>query len=314
VHTPSTGEPRPPLRGFLNIDKPAGITSFDVVRQIRRAAGVRKVGHAGILDQPASGVLPVAIGNATKLIDEVMHARKGYRTTIRLGATTDTYDATGEVTSTAPAQAVAGITRAAVEAALTAFQGVFEQLPPAYSAIKRGGVPAYKAARRGEAVELEPRTVEVHALTLEVFDPPLLQLAIECGKGFYVRSLAFDLGRALGVGGHVETLRRTAVGRFTIEQATPLDVAVRRLVTGDWATLLHAPDAVLTAWPVVILGQRGAAAVRLGQDVLPLPGERARSGRPGELARGYGPDGALLALLEARQTAAAWHPYRVFTA
>ena len=313
VPAPPDGEPRPPLRGFLNVHKPAGVSSFDVVRQIRRATGVSKVGHAGILDQPASGVLPVAIGDATRLIDEVMGARKGYRTVIRLGVTTDTYDASGTVTATAPDSAVAGLDRAAVEAALRQFLGTIEQQPPAYSAIKRGGVPAHRAARRGEEVALEPRPVTVHALNLERFELPLIEVTIECDKGFYVRSLAHDLGQLLGVGGHVEMLTRTAVGRFTIAEATPLALAVERLAAGDWATLLHAPDAVLTAWPVVILGSRGAAAVRLGQDVLPLPGQRSRSGRPGERARGYGPDGSLIALLESGHTPAAWHPYRVFS-
>ena len=159
------------LRGFLNIDKPAGITSFDVVRRVRRAAGIRKVGHAGTLDPAATGVLPVAIGDATKLIEELVDAPKAYRGVIRFGVATDTYDADGQAVAECDASAV---TRDAIEAQLDQFRGDILQAPPAFSAVKRDGEPAYRAARRGEPMELEPRPVTVYALEvgdLDASDP-----------------------------------------------------------------------------------------------------------------------------------------------
>lgn len=300
------------LRGFINVDKPAGITSFDVVRRIRRASGIKKVGHAGVLDQPATGVLPVALGDATRLIDEVMGARKRYHARVRLGRTTDTYDAAGSVTGEAPAAALAAVTRAQVDTLLDRFRGEFAQVPPAYSSIKRQGEPAHRAARRGEEVELDPRPVVVHDLRLTAFDPPWLELELECGKGFYVRSLAHDLGALLGVGGHVETLRRTAVGVFTAETAVPLETACALLEAGEWEELVHAPDAVLTGWPALLLSRTAVQQVRMGRDLLPTPATRVRSGRPGERARCYGPDGHLVALVEAAGPLGGWHPFRVF--
>lgn len=302
-----------PLRGFLNIDKPPDVSSFDVVREVRRASGVRRVGHAGILDRPASGVLPVAIAEATRLIEVLMDAPKRYLATVTLGVETDTYDATGAVQAEADRAAVASVTRTDVEHALRPFTGRVMQRPPAFSAIKRDGEPLHRAARRGEAVEIDPRPVMIYGLTVLDYDPPHVRIDLRCGRGFYVRSLAHDLGRALGVGGHVSMLRRTAVGPFTIEDAVPLDQAVALLAAGDWEDLVHAPDAVLVRWPALLLGREGVAAVRQGRDIVPLPVHRQRAGQPGERARGYGPDGRLVALLEAAPTLGGWHPYRVFS-
>lgn len=300
-----------PLCGFLNIDKPAGITSFDVVRRIRRAARVRRVGHAGTLDPIATGVLPVAIGEATKLVDEVMGASKRYRGVITLGVETDTADAEGRVVARADAAAVSA---SAIESALGAFRGELLQTPPAYSAVKREGVPAYKAARRGKPHALEPRPVTVHSLTLVDLSASAVTVEVECGKGFYMRALAHDLGRALRVGGHLSSLRRTAVGRFTAADAVPLEEAAQRLERGEVETLLHAPDAVLTDWPALILSPAAAAATRHGRDFRPPPTSLRRAGVKGERARGYGVNGRLVALFEAIATPGAWHPYRVFAA
>lgn len=312
----AAAKPKPstqgPLRGFINIDKPAGITSFDVVRQIRHSARIKKVGHAGVLDQPATGVLPVAVGDATRLIEEVMSSRKRYRATVRLGQTTDTYDAAGAVTSEAAPGAVDAITEDQVLALLDQFRGEFDQVPPAYSSIKRAGEPAHRAARRGEDVEMEPRPIVVYDLRLTSFDLPRVELELECGKGFYVRSLAHDLGALLGVGGHVETLRRTGVGVFREEDAYSLNDACDLLESGEWEGLVHAPDAVLTHWPALLLGRGGVQQVRMGRDILPIPATRLRTGEPGERARCYGPDGHLVALVEATAPIGGWHPYRVF--
>lgn len=305
------------LRGFLNIDKPAGITSFDVVRQVRRAAGIRKVGHAGTLDPAATGVLPIAIGDATKLIEQLVDAQKSYRGVIRFGATTDTYDADGEVTEEFDAS---GLTREAIEAQLDQFRGEIQQVPPAYSAVKRQGVPAYRAARRGEPMELEARPVTVYDLEvgeLDTGDPkrPCITVDVRCSRGFYVRSLAFDLGAALGVGAHLDGLCRTAVGIFDIEHATPLERACELLEAQDTDDLAHALDAVLTSWPAVIVGRRDLGEIRQGRDIIAMPrrGYVAPPRVEGEAmrARCYGPDGDLVALLEQGLVVGAWHPYRV---
>ena len=301
------------LRGFLNIDKPGGVTSFDVVRAVRRVAGTRKVGHAGTLDPLATGVLPIAIGDATRLVDELVGARKRYHAVLTLGVETDSYDCDGETVATADAS---GLTREAVEAAVEPFRGDSMQTPPAYSAVKRGGVPAYRAARSGKPHRLEPRPVTVHALQLVELraagDTVEVTIDVECGKGFYVRSLAHDLGRALGVGGHVSALCRTAVGPFTVEEATPLDRAIVRLQAGEHEQLVHAPDVALTSWPALILEAASVGGVRHGRDVHPEPRALRRASRAGERARCYGPDGRLVAVVEASAVPGTWHPYRVF--
>ena len=301
------------LSGFLNIDKPRDLTSFDVVRQVRRAARTRKVGHTGTLDPLATGVLPIALGDATKLVDEVMGATKRYRATITLGVETDTYDAEGTVTATADTSVLAV---GDIERALATFLGETQQRPPAYSAVKRAGVPAYRAARAGNPLELEARPVvayELNLLETRVVERTLeADVELACGKGFYVRSLAHDLGEALGVGGHVSALCRTAVGGFRIEDAVPLDRAVALLEAGEHETLVHAPDAVILDWPALIVGPASVIELREGRDVRPPVQAIRRAGRPGEQARAYGPDGRLIALLEGTALPGSWHPYRVF--
>jgi tRNA pseudouridine55 synthase len=296
------------MRGFLNIDKPSGITSFDVVRAVRRASGVKRVGHAGTLDPLATGVLPVAVGDATRIIDTLVDASKRYVAQIALGVETDTDDAEGEAVAHAGAS---DVTASQVAAALATFVGEQWQTPPAYSAIKRAGVPAYRAARRGESQALEPRRVTATSLELLAFEDGHCTVKVACSKGFYVRALARDLGRALGVGGHISALRRTAVGPFEVERAVPLDVAVARLERREVATLLHAPDAILVEWPAIILDADEVADVRLGRAVAPLTrSDQAPEGAT--RARAYGPEGTLVALaepLEGRK----WRPYKVFS-
>lgn len=302
---------------MINIDKPQGMTSFDVVRRIRRAAGGRKVGHAGTLDPNATGVLPIAIGEATRLVDELVDSGKRYLAEVIFGSTTDTYDLEGTVTSASDAS---GVDEAAVRAALAPYQGQVMQRPPAYSAVKRDGVAAYRAARRGEPLELEERPVTVYGIEVVEFDrsnaaAPRVILDIRCGKGFYVRSLAHDVGQALGCGAHLGALRRTQVGLFVIEDATPLDTAVRLLEAGAYETLVHAPDMVLTDWPAIILGRDAATRIRQGMDVLALPREgyqRPAEDASGGSARGYDGAGELLALLQPGTVPGTWHPYRVF--
>jgi tRNA pseudouridine55 synthase len=206
--------------GVVVVDKPAGITSFDVVARVRRALGERRVGHAGTLDPMATGVLPVCVGEATKLVPFLMGGDKEYEAEAVLGVTTDTLDATGAVLSETSA---AHVTRGEVEAALPRFTGRILQTPPMHSALRVDGKRLYELARQGVEVEREARPIEVHALILTSWAPPRLGLRVCCGKGTYIRSIIDDLGRALGVGAHMTALARTRVGAFTRAAAVRLD-------------------------------------------------------------------------------------------
>ncbi|HEX4462515.1 MAG TPA: tRNA pseudouridine(55) synthase TruB, partial [Polyangia bacterium] len=211
------------MNGVLVVDKPRGVTSFDIVAMTRRALGVRRVGHAGTLDPLATGVLPVCVGDATKLVPFLMGGDKEYEAEARLGVTTDTLDAEGQVTSEMDA---AGIGRADVEAALAGFRGAIRQRPPMHSALKVNGQRLYDLARQGIEVDRVERPIVVHSLTLTAFESPTLALHVRCGKGTYIRSLVADLGAALGVGAHMTALRRTRVGAFTLANAVTPDALV----------------------------------------------------------------------------------------
>ena len=206
--------------GLLLIDKPGGITSHDVVDRVRRALGTRKVGHAGTLDPMATGLLVVGVGRATRLLRFLSGLDKVYEGTGRLGEETDTLDADGQITRTAP---VIGVTRAGAEAAMAALTGDLMQRPPAYSAVKVGGVTLHRAARRGQEVEASPRPVRVEAFELRGFEPPAFDFAVRCSSGTYVRVLVADVGAALGCGAHLVRLRRTRVGPFGLDEAVALD-------------------------------------------------------------------------------------------
>ena len=212
--------PAPDLHGVLVIDKPLGLSSMAVVARVRRKAGGARTGHAGTLDPLATGVLVIAIGKATRIINQLMNTDKRYRTTIDLSAFTSTDDREGEraeVVVDSPPQ------REVVERALRRFTGRIMQRPPAYSAMKVGGQRAYKLARRGREVDLPPREVHVHSIAITSFQWPLLEIEVHCEKGTYIRSLARDIGAALGTGGHCASLVRTAVGPFTLDCAMALD-------------------------------------------------------------------------------------------
>ncbi len=271
------------LSGLLIIDKPAGPTSHDVVGRVRRVAGLRRVGHAGTLDPLASGVLLVCVGRATRLVEYLVGLDKVYETTVRLGQSTDTYDAEGEVTAERPVTAG----EADILAALPAFRGAIRQRVPAYSAVKRDGRPLYKSARRGEHVELPERDVVIHALDLIAYEPPLLTLRVACSSGTYIRSLAHDLGQALGCGGHVVALRRTAVGRFTADEAIALDDLTPEVVAARLLPL----EAIIAHLPRVEFDK--AAAIELGFGRRVPAGE----GSPTGDAAAFGPDGRFLGIV-----------------
>lgn len=208
--------------GVLVVDKPPGPTSHDVVDDARRALGTRRVGHTGTLDPLASGVLPLVIGQATRLSQFLIGAPKGYEALVRLGVSTDTYDTGGAVTARACEADLQNISRADLDKALDGFRGTFEQVPPHYSAKKVGGVRAYALARQRRAVQPSATTVTVHALELVSRDGARITLRVEASAGFYVRSLAHDLGQRLGCGAHLEALRRYRSGAYRLEHAVPL--------------------------------------------------------------------------------------------
>ncbi|MPY91382.1 MAG: tRNA pseudouridine(55) synthase TruB [Luteitalea sp.] len=290
------------MDGVLVIDKPAGLTSHDVVAAARRATGQKRVGHTGTLDPSATGVLALVLGRATRLSRFLTASRKRYEAGVRLGIATDTYDAAGTAAGeAASAAAIETIGPTAVEAALGSFRGSFEQAPPPFSAKKIGGIRAYTLARQQARVAPPPVMVTVHALQLVSVDGGLVTLEIACSAGFYVRSLAHNLGLALGVGAHLERLRRTASGEFTIEEAFPLE----RLLEGGVAAAesrLIPLDRLLGDCPGVQLTQTGAQRIRHGRTITgdeirqwltPQSGEATTDARDRPL-RLLGPDGRLL--------------------
>lgn len=225
------------LAGLLIIDKPLRLTSMDVVAIVRRKARGAKTGHAGTLDPLATGVLVLALGSATKHIDRFMATSKRYRTVIDLTAFTTTDDLEGERTEVA---VTAPPLFDQVRAAVQRFAGEIMQRPPAFSAMKIDGRRAYKLARRGETLDIPARAVQVHSIEVIDYDWPRVELNIHCGKGFYVRSLARDLGAALGTGGHCVSIRRTAVGPYTLEQAKSLEQLPAALQSNDLIPLPQA--------------------------------------------------------------------------
>jgi tRNA pseudouridine55 synthase len=208
-----------PFDGALLVDKPQGPTSHDVVDRVRRRFGLKKVGHAGTLDPNATGLLLLLLGRGTKLSDKLMSADKVYEGTLKLGETTNTYDADGEVTATAP---VPPLSVEQLNAVAEAFVGDLMQTPPMVSAAKVGGVPLYKLARKGLEVERKPRLVHIYTFRFTAYQEPIGTFRVACTKGTYVRSLAHELGQKLGCGAHLATLRRTESGRFSVADATPL--------------------------------------------------------------------------------------------
>jgi tRNA pseudouridine55 synthase len=253
----SPGRPTGPARIIL-IDKPEGPSSFDVVRAVRHLLGVRRVGHGGTLDPFASGLLVLGVGPATRLLDLVLTGRKTYRARVRFGQETDTGDLTGEVIATSGVPTTAEHVRTAA----AEFVGTIDQVPPRHSALKIEGRRAYDRARAGEDFEVPSRRVEVDAFELLSFDPPFADLEVRCGAGTYVRSLARDLGRALGGTGHLTALRRTASGALTVDEAVALDAIDEAHAAGE---LLRSPAELTRTWPSVRLDDDEVRRVRHGE-------------------------------------------------
>lgn len=303
---PTQAPPRPKKRdvhGWLILDKPVGETSTRAVAIVKRAFHAKKAGHAGTLDPLASGILPIAMGEATKTVPFVMDGRKAYRFTVTWGAETATDDAEGDVVQTSAERP----TREAVEAILPRFTGTVMQVPPKYSAIKIAGERAYDLAREGEEVTLQPRPVEIDALALVAHDEDASTFEAECGKGTYVRALARDFGRLLGCFGHVTALRRTRVGPFTESDAVPLATLDEARQEGaDLGTFITPVDEALSEIPAVSVSRNDAGRLARGQSCLLRGADAPIAAEAVAVFSG----GALIAIGEVAQ--GELHPRRIF--
>lgn len=289
------------ISGVLVVDKPVGLTSHDVVQIIRKGTNIRRAGHTGTLDPRASGVLVILIGPAVRLSEYVSASDKRYQAVVQLGATTDTYDADGQITNTKPVE----ITEEQFIESLKSFEGEIEQVPPPYSAVKVKGRKAYEMAREGEEVDLAPRKIQVYSLELLEWAPPEAVIDVYCSSGTYVRSLAHDLGEQLGCGAHLVGLRRTKSGRFTLRDAIPLRKLRETFDNGSWYQYLIPAAEALSDWPALELTHEQVESVRHGHRVQGTV-ENAT------FVRGISEQGELVALLELDPEANDWQPRKVF--
>ena len=287
--------------GLILVDKPTGPTSHKVVSIVRRETGVRKVGHAGTLDPRASGVLILCMGSATRLSEYLSTASKRYEAVIRFGASTKTYDAEGDavrITGAVP-------TEEDIKEILPEFTGKIEQVPPPYSAIKIKGKKAYELARAGKEFDLAARDVTIYQMALLEYRPPDLVLEIECSAGTYIRSLAHDLGEQLGTGAHLANLRRTKVGHFTIEDCVSLRELELGFIDGTWVEYLRPAASALPDLQRIEVDGKIYEDITFGRLI---PADPPASGT----ALAIGPDGDLIAILDAVEDGAKWHPKKVF--
>jgi tRNA pseudouridine55 synthase len=256
---------RKDISGILNINKPAGITSHDVVDQVRKLVGVKKVGHTGTLDPIATGVLLICLGQATRLIEYLMPAEKQYQATILLGQTTNTYDAEGEVVVT---HDPSGVTEKAFRQKLVEFVGTIHQIPPPFSAIKKNGVPLYKLARKGKPVTPAPRRVHIAAIDLISFNLPEVVIYVTCSSGTYIRSIAHDLGQVLGVGAHLTKLTRVANGNWHIKDSISLPILEQAVAASTLDKVLHPKEKAVAHLPSLILSPDEEKRVEQGQFIM----------------------------------------------
>ena len=282
------------MDGVLVLDKPTGISSHGAVQRLRRLTGVKKIGHLGTLDPLGTGVLPMVIGRATRLARFFGHQHRVYEAVIRFGFSTDSYDADGEPVSE-PKQVQ--VTREQIENMLPRFRGRLMQTPPPISAKKIDGVPAYKLARMNKPVELEPVEIEVHAFDLLEVENARARVRVSCSTGTYMRSLAHDLGCEMGLGAHVETLRRLAMGALTIEDARTVEQLEQLRDDGMLADALLPPETLLPELPAERVDAATAARIAHGRDFrISAFGD----GKGAKLVKAIAPDGRLLAIAEAR--------------
>lgn len=293
------------MDGALIIDKPAGWTSHDVVARVRRLAKTKRVGHLGTLDPMATGVLPLVVGGATRLAQFFGRDQKAYEGTIRFGYSTDTYDKDGQPTSE---KVLPSIEVEDLESALGQFRGTFPQIPPPISAKKIGGVPAYRLARKNQPVELQPVEVTVDSLELLDFTGDTASVRIVCSAGTYLRSIAHDLGKALGCGAFLECLRRTASGEFKIDQAHPLPELEQLAAENRLTEAMIQSARLLPLFPSELVDPFTAGQIRQGRDFRVSP---FRSRGAMRYVKAITADGELVAIGEVRLPNV-YHPVLVF--
>jgi tRNA pseudouridine55 synthase len=299
------------MDGILNINKPKDMTSFRVVAKVKGVTGERHAGHAGTLDPLATGILPICLGQATRVIEYLFDETKTYRAEVELGATTDTYDSTGKVIRIGD---VSGISREMVESTLTGFRGSILQVPPMYSAIKHKGQPLYKLARSGIEVARKSRPVQIFSLGIVDWQPPVVTLEVVCGKGTYIRSLAYDLGEALGCGANMKSLIRLRVGPFSIDNALTLSQLEEAFRHGYGQNYLYPIDFVLLPYGAMVVSREQQCSL-IHSAPITLE-SRPESGLPAIKAdsrcRAYTADGSFLGVLKYDAEKSQWRPEKIF--
>ena len=298
------------MDGILNIDKPAGKTSYSIVAMVKRRSGEKRVGHAGTLDPDATGVLPVCLGKGTRVVEFLMDTTKTYVARIELGTTTDTYDSSGRITSQGDPS---GINQNQLESALNAFRGHIRQTPPMYSAIKHKGKPLYELAREGIEIERKSRPVTVHRLEITTWEPPVVSVEVECSKGTYIRSLAHDLGQSLGCGAHLKSLTRARCGLFDIKDAISIPQLEEAFQHGYWEHFLYPIDTALKHYEAAVVNDDTAEIIRKGSPVvLEQSNNRGENGSSGQkYCRAYTLDGQFLGVLCHIPEKGVWQPKKV---
>jgi tRNA pseudouridine55 synthase len=298
------------LDGILNINKPQGKTSYSIVALVKRLSGEKRVGHAGTLDPAATGVLPVCLGRGTRVIEFLVDTTKIYRAEIEFGIATDTYDSSGKITRQGDPS---GITQNQLESALDSFRGPIQQTPPMYSAVKHNGQPLYKLARAGIRVERRSRTAVIHRLELTSWQPPTATLEVECSKGTYIRSLAHDLGQALGCGAHLKSLIRTRCGLFDIKDAISISQLEEAFRYGYWEHFVYPSDIVLQDYQAVVVDHEAEEAIRNGSPIALEHGSTrdSKDSPRQKYCRAYTLDGRFLGVLHRVPEKGVWQPKKV---
>ena len=308
------------MDGILNIDKPSDRTSFSIVAVVKRLSGARRVGHAGTLDPMATGILPICLGQSTRIIRFLQEASKTYRAEIELGITTDTYDTSGNITGKGDPST---INIEQLEFALTSFRGTIKQTPPMYSAVKHQGQPLYRLARAGIKIERKSRSAEIYQLEIKDWRSPVVEIELECSKGTYVRSIAHDLGQSLGCGANLKSLIRLKYGLFNLGNSVSLPQLEDAFHYGYWQQYIYPVDSVIMNWRAVVISDSAERIIKNGG---PLALENFESincdndfeitspqqSSANYLSRAYSLDGRFLGLLRFNLEKRLWQTEKVF--